>query len=73
MPVIDLLSPLFLRLAPLFSIRVTLKGQLALSAMPVNNYNDCRTCRESKQKGRVEEIVENKDVDDLSRMFGRRM
>ena len=39
----------------------------------VKNYNECRTCQESNKIGRIEKVIEKEEIDDLSKMFGRRM
>jgi hypothetical protein len=39
----------------------------------VNNFKECRSCALSKQIRRVEEVVDTQDMDELSRMFGRKI
>ena len=39
----------------------------------VSNFKKCWLCALSEQTRRVEEVVDSQDMDELSRMFGRKM
>lgn len=39
----------------------------------ISNFKECRSCALSKQIRRVEEVVDTPDMDELSRMFGRKI
>jgi hypothetical protein len=39
----------------------------------VNNFKECLSCQLSRQTVRVEEILEERDVDELTRMFWRKI